>query len=460
MRTPHQFVVVVIISLIVAAVVMLPRRGEQAAMLAGEGRHKEAIALMERRLADAPGDPELLAALGRSYAAVGETGRAIDTLDVYLTVRPGDLTARKRQAELLLHSGSIDRYLDAMARVVAAQPSPREVTGLIELYRLHGRVEDEIATLQAYAGTAMLEVAQLERLGALLAERGRWREARQALELADRKAPPDVSAGRFLLLEVLIQSNEVDRAYERAQAWMMAWRNAFLSGRLILRMAQSGLTLPASRLALDYTDMMPDDTFKMVGLFARKGREDLAHQVLVRWADRTTEPTGRQMREFVQASALVGDVGGPLAKLAQLARSGSDPATQGQLAEELAKTFGTPALVAVRPLLSNELLLARPLFATELSLFEGNREMARWFLNRIEPEQLSPEEKTTWLALLHRVETDADVYKRLTALWNDRRLPQELVPYLADEAVKLGQARTHDLIWNSVRQQPAAYLAR
>jgi Flp pilus assembly protein TadD len=137
MRTPHQFVVVVIISLIVAAVVMLPRRGEQAAMLAGEGRHKEAIALMERRLADAPGDPELLAALGRSYAAVGETGRAIDTLDVYLTVRPGDLTARKRQAELLLHSGSIDRYLDAMARVVAAQPSPREVTGLIEFYRLH-----------------------------------------------------------------------------------------------------------------------------------------------------------------------------------------------------------------------------------------------------------------------------------------------------------------------------------
>ena len=257
MRTPHHFVVVVIISLIVAAIVMLPRRGEQAAMLAGEGRHKEAIALMERRLADAPGDPELLAALGRSYAAVGETGRAIDTLDAYLTVRPDDLTARKRQAELLLHSGLVDRYLDAMARVVAAQPSPREVTGLVELYRLHGRVEDEITTLQAYAGTGTLEAAQLERLGALLAERGRWPEARRALELADGKAPPDASAGRFLLLEVLIQSNEADQAYERAKAWMMAWRSAYLSGRLILKMAQSGLTVPAYRLALDFTDMMP-----------------------------------------------------------------------------------------------------------------------------------------------------------------------------------------------------------
>jgi hypothetical protein len=27
-----------------------------------------------------------------------------------------------------------------------------------------------------------------------------------------------------------------------------------------------------------------------------------------------------------------------------------------------------------------------------------------------------------------------------------------LVPHFADEAVKLGQVRTHDLIWNSVRQ--------
>ena len=27
-------------------------------MLAGEGRHKEAIALLRRRLADAPGDPD------------------------------------------------------------------------------------------------------------------------------------------------------------------------------------------------------------------------------------------------------------------------------------------------------------------------------------------------------------------------------------------------------------------
>ena len=96
MATSHQFILAVIVSLLVAAVALSPRRSEHAAMLAGEGRHKEAIALLERRLAEVPGDPDLLAALGRSYAALGEVPKAIDAFDAYLTGRPDDLAARER----------------------------------------------------------------------------------------------------------------------------------------------------------------------------------------------------------------------------------------------------------------------------------------------------------------------------------------------------------------------------
>jgi tetratricopeptide (TPR) repeat protein len=452
MITARQFILVVVVSLLIAAVVLFPRREEHAAMLAGEGRHKEAIAILERRLAGAPPDPDLLAALGRSYAAVGEVPQAIDAFDGYLAVRPDDLAAREREAELLLQSGLTDRYLGALARVAAAQPSPARVTRLIELYRLHGRVEDEISTLQAYAGKGILDVPQLERLGALLAERGDWRDARQWLELADQEAPPDASAGRLLLLEVLIQSNEVDQIVQRAQIWMGAWRSPFLSGKLILRMAQSGHAVPASRLALKYTDLMPDDALDMVGLFVSKGRQDIARQMLVRWAGRTSKMAGTQLHAFVQASALIGDVSVALGKFLQLVQSGSDAATEGQLAEELGNAFGRPALITIRPLLSNAVLLTRPLFAAELSLREGNREMARWYLNRIDPVQLPLERLTAWLALVHRVETDAEVLRRLAILWNDGRLPAELVPRLADEAAKFGQVKTNDLIWNSVRQ--------
>ena len=452
MKVAPQFVLLVIVLLVLAVVSLSPRRQERLAVLADEGRHKEVIALIERQLTKGPSDPDLLAALSRSYAALGEYDRAIEAFDAYLAVRPDDLAARERQAELLLQNGSVDHYLDALARLVAAQPSPSRVTRLIELYRLHGRVEDELATLRAYAASAMLEPFQLERLGAILAERANWREARQWLELADQTAPPDASTGRLLLLDVLIQGNEIDQAYRRAQAWMTTWRSPFLAGKLILRMAQSGLAAPASGLALKYAEMTPEHIFEMAGLLARKGRQELAHQMLAQWADRTTNPTGEQLRAFVHASVLIGDAQVPLLKLAQLMRSGADPATQGELAEELANAFGKAALVSIRPLLSNEALLTRPLFAAELSLFEGNRELARWFLNRTEPARLSPEQRATWLALLRRVETDADVFDRLAALWDDGRLPAELLPPFADEALKLGQVRMHGLIWNSMRQ--------
>ena len=421
-------------------------------MLAGEGRHREAMELLQRRLVSTPNDPDLLAALARSHAALGDVPQAIDAFDAYLAVRPHDLAAREREAELLLQSGSIDRYLDAEKRAVAEQPSPVRVTRLIELYQLHGRVKDEISTLEAYGAKGILDGPQLERLGALLAGQGDWREARRWLELEDQTAPVDASSGRLLLLEVLIQLDDVDQINERAQAWMAAWQSPFLSGKIILRLAQSGRTGAASKLALEYTDMMPYDALGMVGFLVDKGRQDLARKMLIRWAGHASTTAGSELHAFVQASFLVGDVGAPLGKFMLLAQSGSDATAEGQLAEELVDAFGSPALAAIRPLLTSEVLLTRPLFAAELSESDGNREMARWYLNRVDPAQLPPERLTDWMGLAHRIEMDAAVFRQLATLTNDKRLPAEVAPLLADQAAKLGQSATHDLIWNSIRR--------
>jgi hypothetical protein len=301
-----------------------------------------------------------------------------------------------------------------------------------------------------------LDVAQLERLGTLLAQRGDWREARRWLEVADKRAPADASAGRLLLLETLIEGNELDRIYERTQAWMMAWRSTFLAGKVILRLSQAGLPELAHRVALKHLDLEPDDTFDIVGLLAGRGYADFARDILVEWAGRAATPTAQQLREFVQDSAWLGDFGGPFTKLLQAVHDGSDAAAQAQLAEELVNSFGEPALVAIRPLLTNKALLTQPLFAAKLSLFEGNREMARWFLDQIDPAHLSPELLSDWLALLHQVHPEAEAFARLAMLWTEGRLPPELLPHLADEAVKSGQAGMHDLIWNAMRQSAAA----
>jgi tetratricopeptide (TPR) repeat protein len=348
MSVAPRFILLVTGLLVVAALTLWPGRDERLAMLADDGRHKEVIAHIERQLANASGTPDLLAALARSYAAIGEYHRAIDVLDAYLAMRPNDLGALERQAELLLHSGPIGRHLDAMARLVAAQPSPNGVTRLIELYRLHGRVDDELTALRAYAERAMLDSSQLERLGAILAERAEWREARRWLEMADRSAAADASTGRLLLLDVLIQSNDVDQAYRRGQVWMTAWRSSFLSAKLILRLAQSGLSVPATELALEYAKVMPEHVFEVAGLLARNGCQELAHRMLVEWVDRTANPTRQQLRALVHASVLAGDVHAPVLRLAQLIRGGADPTVQAMLAEEVASSFGKAALMPIR----------------------------------------------------------------------------------------------------------------
>jgi tetratricopeptide (TPR) repeat protein len=439
MTTARQFILAVIVSLLIAAVVLSPRREEREAMLAGEGRHRDAIALLESRLAGAPGDPEILAALGRSHAALGETLKAIEDFDAYLAVRPDDYAARNRLAELLLRSGQTNRYLDVLAQAVAGDPSRARVTMLVELYDLHRRVRDEINTLQTYAAKEMLDVTQLERLGALLAERGDWRDAQQWLEVADQKASADASAGRLLLLEVLIH-NSASRIDERAQAWITAWRSPFLSGKVILRLAETGHVAAASRLAVESASLMPNDALGLVGFLAGKGHQDIAQRMLVQWANGLSSSDETELHKFVQASALLGDSSVPLRKFLQVARSGSDAPLEGQLAEEMVETFGGPATQAIRPLLSNEALEARPLFAAELSLSDDNRELARWYLNRVDPARLPPKRLMAWLEISHRIEPDADMVRRVTALSREGRVPVNLVRGLVEEAARLNQA--------------------
>ena len=172
--------------------------------------------------------------------------------------------------------------------------------------------------------------------------------------------------------------------------------------------------------------------------------------MLARWADLATAADETQLRTFVEEAAEAGDPDVALGKFLELARSGADVSMEGQLAEQLVDVFGMPALAAIRPFLSSEVLIRRPLFAAELSLSEGNRELGRWYLNRTDLSRLAPEKLTTWLALEHQVEMDADAVRRLAALWIAGRLPKALAPRLADEAAKLGQPAMHDLIWSSL----------
>lgn len=453
MKVFYRFALVLLFVLMIASVLLAPRRSEQFAVLADEGRHKEIIAELERRIGEGQVDPEMLGALSRSYAAIGEYDRAVDWLGRYLGSRPKDFSARERYVELLGQTGSVDRYLDGLAGLVASNPSPDRIQTLAELYRLHGKFKEELSTLRAYAISGDIGLRELERLGALLAADNRWSEARHWLEVWDKKAGPEAISTRFLLLHVLMRSGNASEALRRARIWSNTWHEPGLSVRLIVALANFGFQDEAGELARSCLESFPTRAFDVIGELTREGYLNLSRELLFQWSVRSVEPTVQDLRVFVYASKQAGDAQGPFKKLVRMAREGAAPEAQGRLAEEISSAFGKSALVSVAPLLSEEVLSKTPLFAAELSMLRGNRELARWFLNRTDLDQLSAERARAWLAMLQEVEMPGAVFMRLTELWKDKRLPVELMPTLAEEALKFGQTKMHRLILTKLRQQ-------
>ena len=468
MRPHHTLIGIVGLAVLLAGYVLLPRLEERATMLARDGLYEAALrdvmALPEQHARR----PQILMQLHTLHELQGNHAGALEMLEAYLAARPDDLAAREKHAELLARSDRLDAYLVALAGLVTARPRASRISQLLGLYRLHGRHQDELALLQTFAGSRHLDHMEHERLGALLAERGDWLAAEHWLALADQHAPPQAFTGRLLLVDVLVQSGKADEAYRRSLVWMNNWRNPYLTGKLLLVLGQSGGTGTggaatggtgepgpggaAIELARKGVDLMPDATFDIAGVLTRKGHLVTAQHMLAHWAARKAEPTGKQLRDFVYASLQAGDEQGPILMMRRLVQNGAAAVAQARMAEEMANGYGKAMLAPLRSLLSTPVLRTRPVFAAELAMFEGNVPLARWFLAEADPAALDPEQRHGWLMLLRRVETPSAVFRRLVQLWNERRLPPELLREFADEARLQGQPRLHDAIWVSMQR--------
>ena len=215
---------------------------------------------------------------------------------------------------------------------------------------------------------------------------------------------------------------------------------------------QTKIVTAASELARKSVDLMPDATFDIAGVLTRKGHIVTARQMLAHWAGRKVEATGKQLRDYVYASLQAGDEMGPVLMLRRLVETGATSVAQARMAEEMAQGYGKVMLAPLRSLLSTPVLRTRPVFAAELAMFEGNVQLARWFLAEADPATLDADQRLGWLTLLRRVETPGAVFRRLVQLWIAKRLPSELQPLLADEARRHGQPRLHDAIWISMQR--------
>ena len=432
---------------LIVGFLLIPRQDEYVAMLARDGHYEEALRMLISIREVGRRGPDVLIQSLALHIKLGDVAGALEAVETVLSVRPQDRRAQEIKADLLLQSGRLDEHLRVRDRLIRGQPDPDELSHLLALYRHNGRYEDELDLLQTFAGSGNLKPSEYERLGALLSARGDWEGAARWLRVVDRRAPAIESSARFRLLHVLLQSGRIDEAQRLAELWLSRWRNPYLAGKVILRFAQAGAERTAVDLALLCAERMPHTTFQLAGSLIERSHIGVAREFLARWIDGVREPSAEAARSYVHASLAAGERRKPLEKMLQLVRAGARAEVQANFAEEIAYAYGPELLVQLMPALAQNALRARPLLATQIALSAENRQLAEWYLDRVDPSDLARHKQKLWLTLLYQLKPAPLVLKRLLELRQRGRIPPELVGILAEEARTAGSAELHELAW-------------
>lgn len=450
MKASVAFGVLVFTLLGIAVATLSPRGDERIAILLDKHRFSEAAAALEKKIKADPGDQAAQRALAQAYAGLGEYDHAASLFDKYLADHPDDVAAREMLAEALRKLGASERHIAELSRVVAAQPTGARVGALADAYRDAGRSQDELALLRAHSEPDFLSLTHAARLGQLLADGNELDAARQLLEGIDARAPLALSEPRLVLLDVLVRLGRTDEAATKAAAWLQSWKTPYLATGVLTRLARSQTRTKAYEVARLCANALPDNVFDIAGQLTADGYGDVSREMLIQWSETHPNPRGPQLKTFMFAASQIGDAALPFRMFTRLVNMGKDPAAEAQMAEEIAAVFGMTALEPLRPMLSFDALLARPLFAAELMVYEQSLELARWYLAQADPSQLDSDGLTTWLTLSQRLEPRATTFERMVKLWRAGTLPVELLRPLANEALSLGDYRTHDLVLHSM----------
>lgn len=416
---------------------LIPRQDEYVAMLTRDGRYEEASRMLLSLRAAGDRRPQVLMQMLVLRIKLGDIPGALEAVEAVLAVRPGDPQAQEIMADLLLQSGQLDEYLRVTDRLVRSHPDPDRLSRLLALYRHHGRYDAELELLQTFAGSRYLSVPDYERLGALLSARGDWEGAKRWLRLVDRRAPAGETSSRLRLLHVLLRSGRVEEAQRLAETWLTKWQNPYLAGRLIIRLAQAGAVRSAVALAHVCAERMPEAALQVAGVLTESAHPEIARELLARWIDLVSEPSADAARSYVHASLAAGEWRRPVEKLLQL-RTGAPPEIQAGFAQEIAYGYGPEMLAQLLPLLPRAALRARPLLAAQIMRLGENRQLAEWYLDRVDPSRLAGYQQKVWLALLRALKPAPFVLARLIKLRESGRMPPELAHILADEAKVAG----------------------
>lgn len=124
MRRSRIIVAMLAALILLAGLLLIPRRDEHLTMLTRDGRYDEASRLIAAMRAQGDARPELLMIDLNLYRKLGDVPRALEATRSYLAVRPDDTAALEVHVDLLLQMGLAREHLTASERLVRMRPDP------------------------------------------------------------------------------------------------------------------------------------------------------------------------------------------------------------------------------------------------------------------------------------------------------------------------------------------------
>jgi Flp pilus assembly protein TadD len=227
---------------------------DQGLELSSAGRHLEAIGQYEQALAEAPGDPKILFALGNTAGALGMRGPAEQFFRQVLAIDPARLEAVVNLANLMRENGQFDAAIALLAPALARAPqSPELNLTLGSAWREAGdNARAEVyyrAALRARPGYG----AAMSNLADLLCDRGERDQARALYDSAIRNDPknPQIRLNRAILNLLGGALKDGWRDYEArtgiagkvpaAKLTLAPWKGENLRGKRLLVRAEQGV---------------------------------------------------------------------------------------------------------------------------------------------------------------------------------------------------------------------------
>jgi tetratricopeptide (TPR) repeat protein len=154
-------------------------RGEAALL---QGRADEALRLLESAAETLPRDAILLRQIGAAARADGDTARSEQALREAIETEPAYAAARIDLAELLLVMGDAEGAAEIGAGAIAMLPGyPDAVLVTALAHHRSGRSDEAIGLLVELLTADAYNFDALLRLASILVDRGRYADARQAL---------------------------------------------------------------------------------------------------------------------------------------------------------------------------------------------------------------------------------------------------------------------------------------